>query len=112
MKNQHFVVDSSREPAVGIMYAFFKKYDPNKLQNDLKNFTEFELEFPTIFLFPNKEHQVALALKPEPIIPLIKLNQIFRKNQTLKILYYRENYLHSLLKLIFLNLSFLYSFRQ
>jgi len=36
MKNQHFVVDSSREPAVGIMYAFFKKYDPNKLQNDLK----------------------------------------------------------------------------
>lgn len=35
MKNKHFVVDSSREPAVGIMFAFFKKYDPYKLQKDL-----------------------------------------------------------------------------
>lgn len=35
MKDKHFVVDSSREPAVGIMYAFFKKYDPYKLQKDL-----------------------------------------------------------------------------
>ncbi|MDD5415724.1 MAG: glycosyltransferase family 39 protein [Candidatus Daviesbacteria bacterium] len=35
MRDKHFVVDSSREPAAGIMFAFFKKYDPNKLQKDL-----------------------------------------------------------------------------
>lgn len=35
MKDKHFVVDSSREPAVGIMFAFFKRYDPYKLQKNL-----------------------------------------------------------------------------
>lgn len=34
---QKFVVDSSRQLAAGIRFAFFKKYNPDKLQQDLRS---------------------------------------------------------------------------
>lgn len=52
--DQTFIVDSSRQLANGIRFAFFKKYDPAKLQKDLgpqvsgKYYSNFEFDEPYV----------------------------------------------------------------
>ncbi|MBI2596858.1 glycosyltransferase family 39 protein [Candidatus Daviesbacteria bacterium] len=54
MKDKKFVVDSPRQPAAGIMFAFFKRYDPNLIQKDLnplfagRYYDSFELDEPYV----------------------------------------------------------------
>jgi RNA 2',3'-cyclic 3'-phosphodiesterase len=50
-----------------------------KLSIELSNFSAFNLQFSTMILFPSKDQQIALALKPEPIAPLVKLNKILEQ---------------------------------
>lgn len=48
-----------------------------KLMNDVVYEIEpFTLKFSKIIIFPNESHPVAIALKPEPLIELVKLNRI------------------------------------
>lgn len=59
MADKHFIVDTSRQPAAGIMFAFFKKYDPSKLQNDLRPLVEGKyyssIDLPEIYQMDNIE---------------------------------------------------------
>jgi 2'-5' RNA ligase len=51
----------------------------SKVNDALKICAPFELHFTTMMLFPSKNRQIALALKPEPLAPLIQLNQILEQ---------------------------------
>lgn len=36
-KDKHIVIDSARDPGIGVRLAYFKKYDPRKIQQQLKS---------------------------------------------------------------------------
>lgn len=51
-----------------------------KITNNLViDMEPFVITFKNLVLFPTKENPIAIALKPEPISPLIKLNQVLEQ---------------------------------
>jgi 2'-5' RNA ligase len=62
-----------------ISYEQFAKI-VDQVGQGLKAITPFTINFSDLVIFPSKHKPIAMALKPEPIAPLIKLNQIIEKS--------------------------------
>ena len=62
-----------------ISYDQFEKII-NQVGAAINPVTPFTITFSDLIIFPSKHKPIAIALKPEPMAPLIKLNQIIEKN--------------------------------
>lgn len=51
-----------------------------RVKEGVKDFETFILSFDELIIFPSPQHPIVLALKPEPLLTLLKLNQIIEKN--------------------------------
>jgi 2'-5' RNA ligase len=62
-----------------ISYEQFAKI-VDQVGQAIKAITPFTITFADLIIFPSKHKPIAIALKPDPIAPLIKLNQIIEKS--------------------------------
>lgn len=62
-----------------ITYEQFAKII-DQVGKGLEMLEPFTITFSDLIIFPSKHRPVAIALKPDPIAPLIKLNQIIERN--------------------------------
>lgn len=52
----------------------------SEVSQDMQNIEPFTINFTQLILFPSPQKPIAIALKPDPMAPLIKLNQLLEQS--------------------------------
>lgn len=54
----------------------------SQVRESVKELESFTVSFDDLIVFPSSKHPIVLALKPEPFLTLLKLNQLIEKSLT------------------------------